>query len=439
MFYPGGHVSVDEFDVVVVGGRVAGASVAIRLARAGLRVCVLDRAHFPSDVPSTHGIQPGGVAILRELGCYDRLAALTEPIESGTVIVDDARIDFDDAGELLGAPMLNLRRSALDIVLLEAASEAGAEIRTSTAVTGLLREHGRVVGVVTGAGPVRARLVVGADGARSTVARLVGAEEYRRTAPGRLFLWGYFEGTDHPKGHVWLGRIDDHGYLASPTDGGCFMAVVAAPMSRKAEVLADRHAAFAAGLRAWPELDAVVAPGRRIGPLHAMPEWHGYFRRSAGPGWVLVGDAGHFKDPTPGQGIADALRQTTALATAVVTGLDGHRRPGLDRALRRWWSWRDRDAWAMYWFARDLGAAGPVPLLQQEVMRRVAADPRRSRRLLQVLNHDLPPGKLFTVPLALSALAGELARRKGQRRRLLREAGAVVADELRHLSPPRVS
>ncbi|HEY2221449.1 NAD(P)/FAD-dependent oxidoreductase [Actinomycetospora sp.] len=431
-------MSTDEFDVVVVGGRCAGASLAIRLARAGLRVCVHDRAHFPSDVPSTHGIQPAGVAILRELGCFERLATLTEPINRGTLVVDEARIEFDDADELLGAPMLNLRRHVLDTVLLETAAEAGAEIRTRTAVTGLLQEHGRVVGVLTGDGPVRARLVVGADGARSTVARLAGAEEYRRTPPGRLFVWGYFEGTDHPTGHVWLGRIGDHGFLASPTDGGCFMAVVAVSMERKAEVLADRPAAFAEGLRDWPELDAVVASGRRTGPLHVVPEWHGYFRRSAGPGWVLVGDAGHFKDPTPGQGIADALRQTTTLAPVVVRGLEAGA-PDLDDALRRWWSWRDRDAWAMYWFARDLGAAGPLPLLQREVLRRVAADPRRSRHLLQVLNHDVPPGRLFTVPFALTALAGALVTKKGQRTRLLRDAGTVVADELRHLRPPRAS
>jgi 2-polyprenyl-6-methoxyphenol hydroxylase-like FAD-dependent oxidoreductase len=429
---------MDDYDVVVVGGRVAGASLAIRLARAGLRVCVLDRAHFPSDVPSTHGIQPAGVAILRELGCYETLAALTEPIERATVVVDDARIEFEGATELLGAPMLNLRRAALDAVLLEAAATAGAVVRTRTPVTGLREEHGRVTGVVTPDGPLRARLVVGADGARSTVARLVGAAEYCRTPPERLFLWAYFEGTDHPPGHAWIGRIGDHGYLASPTDGGAFMAVVAPSMTRRAEVLADRQTAFDEGLRGWPELEAVVAPGRRVGPLHAVPDWRGFFRRSAGPGWALVGDAGHMKDPTPGQGIADALRQTTALAPVVVSGLA--RAPGdaeaLDAGLRRWWTWRDRDAWAMYWFARDLGAAGPVPLLTAEVMRRVAADPRRRTQLLRVLNHDIPPGRLVTAPLAARALGGALLRRRGDRRQLLREARTAVTDELRHLRPP---
>jgi 2-polyprenyl-6-methoxyphenol hydroxylase-like FAD-dependent oxidoreductase len=431
----------DDFDVAIVGGRCAGASLAIRLARAGLRVCVLDRAHFPSDVPSTHGIQPTGVAILRELGCYETLAALTEPIERGTVVVDDACIEFDGATELLGAPMLNLRRGALDAVLLEAAATAGAEVRTRTAVTGLREEHGRVTGVVTPKGTVRARLVVGADGARSTVARLVGAAEYCRTPPERLFLWAYLEGTEHPPGHVWLGRIGDHGYLASPTDGGAFMAVVAPAMTRRAEVLADRQAAFDEGLRGWPELEAVVAPGRRIGPLHTMPDWRGFFRRSAGPGWALVGDAGHMKDPTPGQGIADALRQTTALAPVVVAGLAQASRDAsaLDAGLRRWWTWRDRDARAMYWFARDLGAAGPVPLLTAEVMRRIAADPRRRRQLLRVLNHDVPPGRLVTAPLAVRALAGGLLRHPGRRTQLLREARTAVADEVRHLRMPTVA
>jgi 2-polyprenyl-6-methoxyphenol hydroxylase-like FAD-dependent oxidoreductase len=336
--------------------------------------------------------------------------------------------------------MLNLRRGGLDAVLLDAARAAGAEVRTRTAVTGLCRDGERVVGLVTPDGPVRARLVVGADGAGSTVARLVGARQYSRTPAERVFLWTYLEGTDHPSGHVWLGRIGDHGYLASPTDGGAFMAVVAASRHRRAEVLADRPAAFAEGLRAWPELEAVVASGRRTGPLHTVPDRDGFFRRSAGPGWVLVGDAGHVKDPTPGQGIADALRQTTALAPVVVDGLAPGADPGdLDAALRRWWRWRDRDAWAMYWFARDLGAAGPVPLLMREVMRRVGADPRRRRDLLRVLNHDVPPGALVTAPLAVTALAEALRRHPDERRQLLREAGSAVADEVRHLRRPRVA
>jgi 2-polyprenyl-6-methoxyphenol hydroxylase-like FAD-dependent oxidoreductase len=433
---------VDEYDVVIVGTRCAGASLAIRLARTGLRVCALDRARFPSDVPSTHGIQPSGVAILRELGCYDDLAALTDPIRHATVLVEDARIEVDDADALLGAPMLNLRRDALDATMIDAAARAGAEVRTRTTVTGLRHDDRdrprRVTGVETSTGALHARVVVGADGARSTVARLVEASDYCPTSAGRIFLWGYFRDTTHPAGHVWLGRTGGHGFLASPTDDGLFMAVVAASQEHRKEVLADRERAFARGLRDWPELEAMVAPGRREGPLHTMPHWPCFFRRSAGQGWALVGDAGHAKDPTPGQGIADALRQTTALASAIVSGLESGGED-LDEALHRWWSWRDRDAWQMYWLARDLGADGPVPLLIQQIMTRIAADPERSRQLLRVLNHDLPPDRLFTAPLALGALGRALRRHPGERGRLLREARGLAGENLRHLRRPRLA
>ena len=90
-----------------------------------------------------------------------------------------------------------------------------------------------------------------------------------------------------------------------------------------------------------------------------MSRWHGFFRESAGPGWALIGDAGHFKDPTPGQGIADALRQAAILAPAIERALGGAEPP--DKPLREWWAWRDRDAWEWYWFAQDIGANDRAP------------------------------------------------------------------------------
>ena len=177
-----------------------------------------------------------------------------------------------------------------------------------------------------------------------------------------------------------------------------------------------------------------MAGARRVGPIRVMARWHGFFRRSAGPGWVLTGDAGHFKDPTPGQGISDALRQTVTLAEAVEGGLGGE--ATCDRALHDWWRWRDRDAWEMYWFAHDLGAPGPTPVLRQQLLRRIGADPQLTNGLLGVLNHDLAPSKVFTPSLALSATSEALRRGRGQRRVVLREARALVADELRHRKPP---
>src|SRR4051812_5407834 len=416
-------MGADRYDVIIVGGRCAGAPLATLLARAGVKVCVVDRARFPSDTPSTHAIQPCGVQILERLGVLEPVARVAAAVDGGVLAFDEGRLELDGARELLGAPMLNARRVTLDAILLEAAGAAGAEVRTGTPVTGLVVEHGRVAGVTTSAGELRASLVVGADGARSTVARLVGAAEYHRTPGKRVFMWSYFEGVAGNggvaggDGGMWLGKIGDHAFLASPTDAGLFMAAVAPSIDRWDELRGDREAAYRAGLASWRELEAFVAGARRAGPVQVMARWHGFFRESAGPGWALVGDAGHFKDPTPGQGIADALRQVVALAPAIESALGGE-----EGALRDWWAWRDRDAWDMYWFAHDLGAAGATPPLLREIQRRIAADPQLAEGLLRVLNHERAPSEVFTPRLALAATSTALVRCRGERRAVLREA-----------------
>jgi menaquinone-9 beta-reductase len=147
-----------DYDAIVVGARCAGSPLATMLARAGLSVCLLDRASFPSDTPSTHGIQPPGVKVLDRLGVLEELLKTTTPVENGLIAFNELRVEAHGVSRVLGAPMLNVRRLTLDAVLLEAAVAAGAEARTGTNVTGLLREGGRVVGVETCAGDLRRRL-----------------------------------------------------------------------------------------------------------------------------------------------------------------------------------------------------------------------------------------------------------------------------------------
>jgi 2-polyprenyl-6-methoxyphenol hydroxylase-like FAD-dependent oxidoreductase len=139
-----------------------------------------------------------------------------------------------------------------------------------------------------------------------------------------------------------------------------------------------------------------------------LTNWHGYFREAAGPGWVLVGDAGHFKDPTPGQGIGDALRQADRLAPAIEDAL-GNTSP--DAALRRWWQWRDDDAYEMHWFASDMGVPGASSPLSTRLMRDVADDPQATRMFFGVLNHEIRPSQLFTPPRAARAAARALRDR----------------------------
>ena len=186
----------------------------------------------------------------------------------------------------------------------------------------------------------------------------------------------------------------------------------------------------------WPELEAALAGAERVGPVRVMSR-DGFFRQSAGPGWALVGDAGHFKDPTPGQGISDALRQAVELARAVERALGGE--GAADRELHDWWRWRDRDAWEMYWFAHEMGASGTPPLLVQEIQRRIAADGQLTDGLVHVLNHDLAPSKVFTPSLALAATSKALLTSPGQRRALLREARTLAANNWRRRAPSHPS
>lgn len=419
-----------HYDVIVVGARCAGSPLATMLARSGLRVCLVDRASFPSDTPSTHGIQPPGVKILDQLGVMDRLLEVTKPVENGMVALDDHRIEVRGIARILGAPMLNLRRLTLDAILLDAAAAAGAEVRTATNVTGLLSTaSGRVIGIETTAGPLRAPLVVGADGAQSTIARLTGAAEYHRTAARRVFLWSYFEGVDPDERRVWLGSIGSDSFLASPTDADLFLAAVVLPIGRREELRGARERGYEKGLAGWPELSERLASARRVGPVRMMSRWHGFFRESAGPGWVLLGDAGHFKDPTPGQGIADALRQAAALAPAIARSLGGDEPD--DGPLREWWDWRDRDAWEMYWFAQDMGAVDRAPLLQPALQARLVADPDLIENLLRVLGHEIPPSRMFSPSLLLSLLAETLREGSGQRVAIAAEVRGLAVQELR--------
>jgi 2-polyprenyl-6-methoxyphenol hydroxylase-like FAD-dependent oxidoreductase len=398
------------------------------LARAGLDVCLLDKDRFPSDTLSTHGIQPNGVQVLGRLGVLDSLLKLAPPIRRLRIASDDGLAAATDLEAVVGGPGLSVRRVTLDEILIDAAADAGADVRAQTPVTGLVWDGGRVCGVTTAAGSLRARLVVGADGARSSVARFVGAREHHRTAGGRVFMWAYYD-VDPTGGEMWIGKLGDHTYLTMPTDGGLTVVAVCPSIERREEVRADREAVYEAGLRAWPELDAGLAGGERDGPVRTMANLNGFFRPAAGPGWALVGDAGHFKDPTAGQGIADALRQSESLAATVAPALDAG--DDLDRALRAWWRRRDDDAWEMYWFAHDMGAAGPTTPWRREAQRRIDADPQTTAAMVRVLNRELLPSQVFTPGFFLATSAQALRRGRGRRRAIAREIFATAGTDLR--------
>jgi 2-polyprenyl-6-methoxyphenol hydroxylase-like FAD-dependent oxidoreductase len=426
----------EQFDVVVVGARCAGAPLAALLARCGLNVAVVEQATFPRDTLSTHVYETDGIEFLERLGVIERLLDTDAPfINRADVRAGDFRVAIDwprRPGDRGG--VMSVRRFLLDPILVEAAEQAGADVRMSTKVTGLVREEGRVAGVLVSDGgresELRARLVVGADGRNSTVAGLAGSRKYNVTPNRRAFYWSFFEDADFGAEPTFVfHRWSDRGVLACPADSGLYQVLVSPDLSELASFRSSLEEHYMDYARSCEPAADAIAGARRVGKLFGIVRWLGFFREASGPGWVLVGDAGHFKDPTPGRGIADAFRQVDALGPAIVAGLGGSG-GGIDQAMSRWWRWRDEEFASHYWYAADLGDSGDLPVVVPELFRRFHAQGELGR-LFDIQNHRVKPDQILT-PLQLLGAATRLLLARGtERGKLLREVGALVAESIR--------
>ncbi|MDX6301038.1 MAG: hypothetical protein QOF53_2252 [Nocardioidaceae bacterium] len=336
------------YDVVVVGGRVAGAATAMLLARSGLRVAVVDRGRYGSDTVSTHALMRAGVLQLSRWGLLDRVVDAGTPPVHRTVFhyvgAPAVQVSLRPSGgvDALYAP----RRHLLDRILVDAAAAAGAELLHETTVTGLLHdEEDRVCGVrATGPGgtplELQAALTVGADGLHSLVARDVGAPVVRLGRSSSAVLYGYV--TDLPvAGYEWAYGPGCAAGMVPTNDGQTGVFVATSPDRMRALRSGGTARAFAALLAAAapdlvPRVSSAPAPEQVRGWV-GVP---GFVRRPWGPGWALVGDAGYFKDPITAHGMTDALRDAELLADQVVATL-AHGKSEAS-ALRRYQATRDK-------------------------------------------------------------------------------------------------
>jgi len=318
-----------DYDVVIVGARCAGAATAMLLARRGLRVLAIDRGRYGSDTVSTHALMRAGVIQLSRWGVLDGIKAAGTPVIRSTSFhygdeVVDVPIKPQDGVDGLYAP----RRTVIDRLLVDAAQRAGAEIAFETQLIDLVRAgSGRVCGVRLSDGDKRERhvsaeLVIGADGVRSTVARLVGAGCYRtgRHATGVIFT--YWSGTGFD-GYHWYYRPGVSAGVI-PTNGGLTCVFASVPQRRFQETARQGvDAGYRQVLReCGSDLAAVVERSERAERYRGFAGQVGFFRQSFGPGWALVGDAGYFKDPLTAHGITDALIDAELLAQAAAAGTE---------------------------------------------------------------------------------------------------------------------
>jgi flavin-dependent dehydrogenase len=335
------------YDVVVVGGRVAGASTAMLLARAGLSVALLDRSAYGTDTLSTHALMRPGVLQLSRWGLLDQLvAAGTPPVRRTTFYYPDAdpvRVSIKPSAgvDALYAP----RRHLLDRVLVDAAADAGAEVMHRSKVTALLRDrYDRVVGVRAtgraGERDIRAVMTVGADGVRSRVAHDAGASVVRQGKAAGAVLYRYLTGlpTD---GYEWAYAGAAAAGMIPTNDGQTCVFVSTTPQRIRALRRHGSESAFRAVLAsAAPSFAERVASAEPASRIHGWNGIPGFVRRSWGPGWSLVGDAGYFKDPITAHGITDALRDAELLTDEILEALAGVTPEAV--ALGRYQATRDR-------------------------------------------------------------------------------------------------
>ena len=316
----------ETYDAVIVGARAAGAATALLLARAGLRVLVIDRGAYGTDTLSTHALMRGGVVQLHKWGLLPALED-TPAIRWTSFCYPDVTLRIPIKPTTQAPSLFAPRRYLLDRILVDAAVAAGAEVRFGVSFVDLTRDNGRVTGLrLRGCdGPAvdcRATVVVGADGRHSAVARAVGATTRREGPHQSAVIYGYWPAPGSDESFWYWGPGAGAG--AIPTNKGEWCVFASIAHDRFAEVFGhDRRAGYLRILAecAAPVVDTIMQTGATP-PLQGFAGLPGMIRESAGPGWALVGDAGYFKDPITAHGLTDALRDAELLASAITTGGD---------------------------------------------------------------------------------------------------------------------
>ena len=348
-----------EYDLVVVGARVAGSTLAALVGAAGYRVLLVDRAPFPSPTLSTHFFRGArGVGMLRRLGVLDTVLALgCPPLTREYRYLDGAPAPAieppQDPGDL--GYCLSVRRAPLDHIL---AAHAGAlpavDFHPRTRVAALTWADGRVNGArlaaPAGERVVRARCVVGADGRHSFVARAVAAPVATAEAGHRGMYYAYVRGMPGPHGGDPDGpefaRLGDEQAYLFPSDDGLACLVLSLNLPDYARLRRNPEEHFRARIMARPGWATRFAAATRQGRLLGCGPTPNYVRVPVGPGWALVGDAGMHQDPWSGIGIDKACVHAGLLAEELVRWFAGSVPEG--QALASYHQRRDADGLASY-------------------------------------------------------------------------------------------
>ena len=384
------------YDAIVVGARCAGSPTAMLLARKGYRVLLVDRATFPSDTVSSHIVQPLGVAALARWGLLERL------IKTGCPPMRSYNFDFGPV-TITGAPGTQdspvaycPRRTILDKLLVDAAAEAGAEIREGFTVKEIVIKAGRVVGIkgVSKSGQLaedHAKIVIGADGLHSMLAEAVRPEKYNHKDPLNAGYYSYWSGL--PVGeqfriHIRPGRA----YAAAPTHDGLTLIIGGWPIAEFQSNKDDVEGNFMKMIDLVPEFAERVHRAKRETRFAGIP-LPNHFAKPYGPGWALVGDAGYIKDAITAQGITDAFLNAERLASA----LDGvfTETRSFDEAMNGYQQARDAHALPIFEMTCQLAMLAPPPPEMQQLIASIRGNQDAMDRFAQMNAGTITPAEFM--------------------------------------------
>lgn len=385
-----------SYDAIVVGARCAGSPTAMLLARKGYKVLLVDRATFPSDTVSTHIVHPPGMAALSRWGLRDALVA------TGCPSLSQYSLDFGPV-TIAGSPHASdgvteaycPRRYVLDTLLVNAAADAGADVRTGFSVDDVVIEDGQVTGIrgrssdgktVT----ERARVVIGADGRHSRVARAVQPEQYNERSKFQMTYYSYWSGVpqDSFEGYVRPQR----GFGAVPTHDDLTIVIAMWPYAEAEASKRDTEGKFLETLELVPEFAERVRSGRREERFSSGANLN-VFRKPFGDGWALVGDAGYEKDPITAQGISDAFRDAELCVTALDEWFTGAR--PCDEAMADYQQRRDREVLPLYEFTCELATLEPPPPEMQQLLGAMSGNKDAMDGFISVFAGTVSPADFF--------------------------------------------
>jgi geranylgeranyl reductase family protein len=370
---------MNDADVLIVGGGPAGSSLACALARAGVSVHIVDRARFPRAKPCAEYLSPEASRLLASMGALERveatgaaaLAGVRVRAPNGAIIAGDFVAShgfkgFRDRG-------LSVRREVLDAILVDCARAHGARVTEGARVTGLATDNkGRVNGVTTLESTIKARLVIGADGLRSVVARRLGLARAQRW-PRRLALVTHYSGVGDVGEHGEM-HVERDGYVGIADVGnGLTTVALVVPARRSREISGDRAEFLHQWLMSRPHLAPRFAHAERATPVVATGPFASHSRRAWAPGAALVGDAADFFDPFTGEGIYAALRGGELLGEWARESLSATSERTADRALAAYDAARRKEFGGKWLVERVIGAVvGAAPLINRAALRLAA-------------------------------------------------------------------